>query len=174
MTSSPQIQVLAARPLKASASRTGAIEDLEPDPGARWQCGGHDPRIPRRAPAQKAVAVSFWLLAPHVHIAIRDLATHHPATATPLGIALTASSLVIMPVLGIARRRLGERLDSGATAGEGTQNLMCAAQAAGVLLAPAVVAVWPGGWPIDPIIALGIAGWSAWEGNRSWRGADCC
>jgi divalent metal cation (Fe/Co/Zn/Cd) transporter len=62
-----------------------------------------------------------------VRIAIRDLATHHPATATPLGIALTASSLVIMPVLGIAKRRLGERLGSGAMVGEGTQNLMCAA-----------------------------------------------
>jgi divalent metal cation (Fe/Co/Zn/Cd) transporter len=125
--------------------------------------------------AQKAVAVSFWLLAPYIAIeATRDLAAHYPATATPLGIALTASSLVIMPVLGIAKRRLGARLGSGATAGEGTQNLMCAAQAAGVLLALLVVAIWPGGWPIDPIIALGIATWSVWEGNRSWRGADCC
>jgi divalent metal cation (Fe/Co/Zn/Cd) transporter len=125
--------------------------------------------------AQKAVAVSFWLLAPYITVqAIRDLAAHHPASATPLGIALTASSLVIMPVLGMAKRRLGERLGSGATAGEGTQNLMCAAQAAGVLLALVVVAVWPGGWPIDPIMALGIAVWSVWEGNRSWRGADCC
>jgi divalent metal cation (Fe/Co/Zn/Cd) transporter len=125
--------------------------------------------------AQKAVAVSFWLLAPYIAIeAIRDLAAHHPATATPLGIALTASSLVIMPVLGMAKRRLGDRLDSGATAGEGTQNLMCAAQAAAVLIALLVVAIWPGGWPIDPIIALGIAAWSVWEGHRSWRGADCC
>jgi len=124
--------------------------------------------------AQKAVAVSFWLLAPYVAIeAVRDLAVHHPATATLLGIALTASSLVIMPVLGIAKRHLGERLGSPATAGEGTQNLMCAAQAAGVLLALVVVAVRPGSWPVDPIIALGIAAWSAWEGNRSWRGADC-
>jgi len=125
--------------------------------------------------AQKAVAVSFWLLAPYIAIeAIRDLAAHHPASATPLGIALTASSLVIMPVLGMAKRHLGERLGSDATSGEGTQNLMCAAQAAGVLLALVVVAVWPGGWPIDPIIALGIAAWSAWEGNRSWGGAGCC
>jgi divalent metal cation (Fe/Co/Zn/Cd) transporter len=125
--------------------------------------------------AQQLVAISFWLLAPYIAVeAIRDLAAHHPANATTLGIALTASSLVIMPVLGIAKRRLGARLNSGATAGEGTQNLMCAAQAAAVLLALAVVAVWPGGWPIDPIIALGIAAWSIWEGNRSWRGADCC
>jgi divalent metal cation (Fe/Co/Zn/Cd) transporter len=125
--------------------------------------------------AQKVVAVSFWLLALYIAAqAIRDLAAHHPASATPLGIALTASSVVIMPVLGIAKRRLAERLGSGATTGEGTQNLMCAAQAAGVLLALVVVAVWPGGWPIDPIIALGVAGWLVWEGNRSWRGAGCC
>jgi len=30
-----------------------------------------------------------------------------------------------------------------------------------------------GGRRIDPIIALGIAAWSVWEGHRSWRGADC-
>jgi divalent metal cation (Fe/Co/Zn/Cd) transporter len=125
--------------------------------------------------AQQAVAVSFWLLAPYIAIeAIRDLIGHHPATASALGIVLTASSVLIMPALGVAKRRLGRRLQSGATAGEGTQNLMCAAQAGGVLLALAVVAIWPGGWPIDPIIAFGIAAWSVWEGNRSWRGADCC
>jgi len=131
------------------------------------------PTAERRA--QKAVAVSFWLLAPYIALeATRDLIGHHPATASALGIALTSSSLVIMPVLGIAKRRLGRRLQSSATAGEGTQNLMCAAQAAGVLLALAVVAVWPGAWPIDPIIALCIAAWSVWEGTESWRGADCC
>jgi hypothetical protein len=89
-------------------------------------------------------------------------------------IALTASSVVIMPVLGIAKRRLGGRLDSGATAGEGTQNLMCAALAAAVLVGLVVIAVWPSGWPIDPIIALGIAGWPIWEGIQSWHGADSC
>jgi divalent metal cation (Fe/Co/Zn/Cd) transporter len=125
--------------------------------------------------AQKAVAISFWLLAPYIVIeAVRDLTGHHPATASALGIVLTASSVVIMPVLGIAKRRLGRRLKSGATAGEGTQNLMCAAQAAAVLVGLAVIAVWPGGWPIDPVIALGIAAWSIWEGSQSWRGADCC
>ena len=34
--------------------------------------------------AQRAVAVSFWLLAPYIAIqAIRDLAAHHPASPTP-------------------------------------------------------------------------------------------
>ena len=125
--------------------------------------------------AQRGVAISFWLLAPYVAVeAVHDLAGHHQATATVLGIALTASSVVVMPALGITKQRLGRRLGSGATAGEGTQNLMCAAQAAAVLVALAVVAVWPGGWPIDPVIALGIAAWSAWEGRQAWHGDGCC
>lgn len=125
--------------------------------------------------AQQAVAVSFWLLAPYITIqAIRDLAYHHPSSTSVIGIALTALSVVIMPVLGITKHRLGQRLSSEATASEGTQNLMCAAQAAAVLAGLAVIAMWPGGWPIDPVIALGIAAWSVWEGRQSWRGADCC
>ena len=125
--------------------------------------------------AQRGVAVSFWLLAPYIAIqAARDLAGDHQAATTVLGIALTASSVIIMPLLGITKQRLGRRLGSGATAGEGIQNLMCAAQAAAVLVGLVVVAIWPAGWPIDPVIALGIAGWSAWEGRQAWRGDDCC
>ena len=40
-------------------------------------------------------------------------------------------------------------------AGEGIQNLMCATQAAAVLLGLSVVATWPAGWPVDPVIAPG-------------------
>jgi hypothetical protein len=68
----------------------------------------------------------------------------------------------------------GEDCAPGPANPDSTQNLICAAQAAGVLLALVVVAVWPGAWPVDPAIALGIAAWSAWEGHRSWTGADCC
>jgi divalent metal cation (Fe/Co/Zn/Cd) transporter len=125
--------------------------------------------------AGRAVAVSFWLLAPWItYQAASDLASRHQEEASVAGIALTAASVVIMPVLGAAKRRLGRRLGSGATAGEGTQNLMCAAQAAAVLAGLAVVAARPGAWPADPVIALGIAAWSAWEGRQSWRGANCC
>ena len=55
--------------------------------------------------------------------------------------ALTAASLVLMPILGRANHSLAERLDSAATAGEGTQNYLCGAQAAAVLVGLAVVVV---------------------------------
>jgi divalent metal cation (Fe/Co/Zn/Cd) transporter len=125
--------------------------------------------------AQKAVAISFWLLAPYIAWqAIYDLTSQHHPEATTLGIALTASSVVIMPVLGITKQRLGQALNSGATAGEGLQNLMCAGQAAAVLIGLAVTAAWPAAWPVDPAVALVIAVWSAWEGRQAWRGEDCC
>ena len=125
--------------------------------------------------AQKAVAVSFWLLAPYIAVeAIRDLIGSHHAGTTVVGMVLAASSLLVMPALGYAKQRLGARLTSRATAGEGVQNYLCAAQAGAVLTGLGVTAAWPGGWWVDPVIGLGIAAWSVWEGIKSWRGEDCC
>jgi divalent metal cation (Fe/Co/Zn/Cd) transporter len=125
--------------------------------------------------AQRAVAVSFWLLAPYVTVqSLRDLATGHRAAATVTGIVLTAVALLVMPLLGRAKHQLAARLGSPATAGEGTQNYLCAGQAAAVLAGLALTAAWPGLWPADPLIGLGVAVIAAWEGTRSWRGDDCC
>jgi len=125
--------------------------------------------------AQRAVAVSFWLLAPYIAAeSVWDLANGHHAETTATGIALTAVALAVMPLLGRAKHRLAARLGSAATAGEGTQNYLCAAQAAAVLLGLAVTAAWPAAWWADPAIGLAIAAAAAWEGIQSWRGNDCC
>jgi divalent metal cation (Fe/Co/Zn/Cd) transporter len=124
--------------------------------------------------AQKAVAISFFLLAPYIGVeAIQDLLTAHRPDTTVLGIVLTASSLLVMPVLGVAKQRLGRTLDSGATAGEGIQNLLCAAQAGAVLLGLALTAAFSWWWA-DPIIGLAIAAIAVHEGRAAWRGQDCC
>ncbi|MGX7681228.1 cation transporter [Jatrophihabitans sp. DSM 45814] len=124
--------------------------------------------------AQRAVAASFFLLAPYLVIqSVRDLASEHTADTSALGIAITAASLVVMPVLGVAKRRLGARLDSRATAGEGSQNLICAGQAAAVLIGLAVTGAYGWSW-VDPAIALLLAAWAIREGVEAWQGDDCC
>lgn len=124
--------------------------------------------------AQQAVAVSFWLLAPYIAVeALRNLLGGSHVQTSIIGIAVTASSLLLMPALGIAKTRLARHLDSNATAGEGTQNLLCAAQALAVLIGLGVHAVTGVDW-IDPVIALGLAGWAVREGREAWRGEDCC
>jgi divalent metal cation (Fe/Co/Zn/Cd) transporter len=124
--------------------------------------------------AQKAVAVSFWLLAPYIAVeAVRDLLGGSEVQTTLLGVAVTASSLIVMPALGIAKTRLARHLGSDATAGEGTQNLLCAAQALAVLIGLGVHALIGIGW-IDPAIALLLAAWAVREGLEAWRGQGCC
>ncbi len=123
--------------------------------------------------AQKLVAIQFFLLAPYVaQDATRSLlAGDHPSTSW-IGIGLSISSIVIMPLLGRAKQRIGAGLGSAATTGEGTQNLLCAYLAAGVLtglLANTLFGLW---W-LDPVIALGIAVLAVREGREAWEGDGC-
>lgn len=124
--------------------------------------------------AQRLVAITFFVLAPYIaQDAIRTLAGGaHPATSW-VGIGLSISSLIAMPALGRAKRRIGQQLGSGATAAEGTQNLLCAYLAAGVLAGLALNAAF-GLWWADPVTALLIAAVAMKEGRETWRGETCC
>ena len=126
------------------------------------------------ARAQRLVAVGFFLLAPYVaQDATRGLiAGDHPSTSWA-GIGLSISSLILMPLLGRAKQRIGTELGSAATSGEGAQNLLCAYTAAGVLAGLAVNAAF-GLWWADPVIGLAIAALAIKEGRETWRGEGCC
>ncbi len=122
--------------------------------------------------ATRWVAGSFFLLIPYfLYEAVHRLVVGEAATTHALGIALTASSVIGMPLLGYAKVRLGRRLSSGATSGEGVQNLICAGQAAAALVAVAAAGSLP--W-LDPLAALLIAAVAAKEGLEMWRGEDGC
>jgi len=124
--------------------------------------------------AQRLVAVQFFLLAPYVGIeAIRSLSEGHRPDESLVGIALAASSLVLMPLLGRAKQRIGSRIGSSATASEGKQNLLCAYLAAALLLGLLGNALF-GAWWLDPLVALFIACVAVVEGREAWRGDACC
>jgi divalent metal cation (Fe/Co/Zn/Cd) transporter len=124
--------------------------------------------------AQKLVAVQFFLLAPYVAFeAVRHLITASDVEISVLGMALTATSLIGMPLLGLAKQRLADTLGSSATHGEGAQNLLCAYLAGAVFLGLAGNAAF-GWWWLDPVAALLIAGVAVKEGLETWRGQGCC
>ena len=124
--------------------------------------------------AQKLVAVQFFILAPYVSVeAIRALVNGSQAEESVVGIALAASSLVVMPLLGRAKQRIGRRIGSSATASEGKQNLLCA-YLAGALLIGLLGNALLGAWWLDPLVALLIAYVAVREGVEAWRGDACC
>jgi predicted Co/Zn/Cd cation transporter (cation efflux family) len=124
--------------------------------------------------AQRAVAVSFMLLAPYVAFeSVRDLVTGAEPETSWIGVALAVSSLILMPLLARAKHRLGERLDSAATSGEGTQNMLCAYLAAAVLVGLLGNALFGAAW-LDPLAGLFIAAVAVNEGRELWQGDDCC
>jgi divalent metal cation (Fe/Co/Zn/Cd) transporter len=141
-----------------------------------WRFSGsrmHSPTSERTA--QKWVAGSFLLLVPYfLYESFERLVAGSDVDASALGIAVTASAIVLMPLLGWAKLRLSRRLQSGATAGEGVQNLLCAAQAAAALVA--LIGAGAGVAVLDPIAAVLISGIAIKECVSLWRGEqdDCC
>ena len=124
--------------------------------------------------AQRLVAVQFFLLAPYVaYQALHALATGDRPDPSWIGIALALTSAVGMPMLGMAKRRIGERLGSRATRGEGMQNVLCGYLAVALLVGLVGNAVL-GLWWLDPVAALVIAAVAFSEGRSAWRGASCC
>jgi divalent metal cation (Fe/Co/Zn/Cd) transporter len=123
--------------------------------------------------AQKLVAIQFFALAPYVAFeSVKALiAGQHPDTSW-LGIGLSASSLVVMPYLGIAKQRLADQLGSAATKGEGRQNMLCA-YLAGALLLGLLGNALVGAWWLDPAVGLLIAAVAVKEGREAWRGEGC-
>ncbi|HEY2667430.1 MAG TPA: cation transporter [Actinomycetota bacterium] len=124
--------------------------------------------------AQQLVAVSFFLLAGYVLVdTIRTFAGgRHPQVSWP-GIALATFTAATMPLLAIAKRRVGERLASAATVSEGRQNMVCAYLSVALLVGLGANAA-VGAWWADSLAALLIAGVAVREGIESWRGQACC
>jgi divalent metal cation (Fe/Co/Zn/Cd) transporter len=124
--------------------------------------------------AQKLVAIQFFALAPYVGFeSVRALVGAERPDPSLVGIALALGSVILMPLLAIAKQRLADRMGSAATRGEGRQNMLCA-YLAGALLVGLLGNALLGAWWLDPIVGLLIAGLAVREGLESWRGEGCC
>ncbi|MGJ0118705.1 cation transporter [Williamsia sp. MIQD14] len=138
-----------------------------------WQFAGTDPEA-REKVALRIIAVSFFALAAYVAVdAVRGLLGAADARHSTVGIALTAVSLVVMPVLSYAQRRAGRELGSASAVADSKQTLLCTYLSAVVLVGLVLNATLGWSWA-DPIAALVIAAIAMREGRNAWRGESCC
>lgn len=138
-----------------------------------WQFAGRDPEA-REEAALRVIAFSFFTLAAYVAVdAARSLAGYGEAEHSPLGIALAATSLVIMPVLSYAQRRAGRELGSLSAVADSKQTLLCTYLSAVLLVGLLLNSLFGWSWA-DPIAALVIAVIAVKEGINAWQGDTCC
>jgi hypothetical protein len=81
------------------------------------------------------------------------------------GLGLAVASLIAMPLLGVAKRRTGRRLDSPTLVADSAETLLCAYLSA-ILLAGLFLNATLGWSWADPIAAIGIAGLAVREGRE--------
>jgi divalent metal cation (Fe/Co/Zn/Cd) transporter len=124
--------------------------------------------------AQQLIAASYFVLVAYIVVeSIRTLfGSTHPSTSW-VGIALAAFTAVTMPLLSMAKRRVGVRLGSSATVSEGGQSMICAYLSVALLVGLLANAIG-GWWWADPTAALVIAAIAGREGVEAWRGDMCC
>ena len=167
---------LAAGTVASSAALVGfgldSIVEVLSAAAIAWQFTAPDPEKRERV-ALRVIAVSFFALAAYLSVdAGLSLFGVREAEHSPVGIALAAVSLAIMPVLSWFERRTGRELESASAVADSKQTLLCsylsAALLAGLLLNSLLGWAWA-----DSVAALVIAGFAVKEGLEAWRGDAC-
>lgn len=128
----------------------------------------------REQQALRLIAVSFVALALYVtQDSVRALVTGADPDASPVGIALATTSLLVMPWLSAAQRRTGRALHSSAVVADSSQTLLCTYLSAVLLGGLLLNATLGWGWA-DPVAGLVIAAVALKEARDAWRGDGCC
>jgi len=127
----------------------------------------------RERVAHRLVAVSFVALAAYVGVeSILTLREHAAPDHSIVGIILATVSLIVMPVLARAKRRVAKGLGSAAMTADSRQTDLCAYLSA-ILLAGLALNALFGWWWADPLAALAMIPIMSFEARRAWCGDRC-
>jgi divalent metal cation (Fe/Co/Zn/Cd) transporter len=133
-------------------------------------------RVEQRALTLIALAFFFFLAAWVAQDSIRSLINGDRPDPSIIGIAVTALSLLVMPILASKKRSVGIALGSRAVQSDSRQTTACVYLSA-VVLGGLVLNALFGWWWADPAAALGVVGFLVREGVEALRAEhadDCC
>jgi divalent metal cation (Fe/Co/Zn/Cd) transporter len=136
-------------------------------------CTQDSDRTATRIIAVSLAALALWVAGN----AVVDLVTGDRPDASVVGMVLAALSLVVMPLLARAKRRIAPVLGSRAIEADASQTDICA-WLSGVLLVGLGANALLGWWWADPLAALAIAGLAGHEAVEHWQAESledtCC
>ncbi len=122
----------------------------------------------------RIVGVCFLLLAAYVsYDSIKSLIwREHPRESIP-GIVLAIASLIVMPLLVRAKRKVARGINSAALMADSKQTQLCTYLSA-ILVGGLLLNALLGWWWADPVAALIMVPIIVKEGIEGLRGETCC
>lgn len=165
-----------AHSVSLAAFGFGSLIELASASAVLWRLTQERDAAQRARAEQRSLriaALCLMLLAGYVAFeSLRELISGSSAALSLVGISITASAVLLMPLLARAKQNVGMRLNSGAMIADSRQALFCALQALIVLLG-LLVSRW---WHVqraDSIAALLLVPLIVREGVRALRGESC-
>lgn len=122
----------------------------------------------------RIVGACFVVLAIYVsYDSIKSLVRREAPEESLIGILLAAVSLIVMPLLVRAKRKVARAINSGALMADSKQTEICTYLSA-ILLGGLLLNALLGWWWADPVAALIMVPIIVKEGIEALRGETCC
>lgn len=136
---------------------------------ARLRHGEADDVKERRA--LRLVALTFFLLAGYVTFeGIRSLMDGEAPESSPVAIVLLVASVIVMPVLAAAKKRVGMALGGDPLIlADAAETRICVLLSISTLVGVGAYAVTGAAW-LDPVAGFVIAAFAIHEGREAWQG----
>ncbi|MDR7380776.1 cation diffusion facilitator family transporter [Promicromonospora iranensis] len=135
---------------------------------ARLRHGAADERKERIA--LRLVAITFFLLAGYVTVeGVRSLVVGETPEGSPVAVGLLVASLVVMPLLAEAKRRVGVALADPLILADAAETRICVLLSVSTLAGLFVFALTGAGW-VDAVAGFVIAAFAIHEGREAWEG----
>ncbi len=115
------------------------------------------------------VAVTLALLCLYVlAMSILGLATQSKPETSLVGVGVSFAAVVVMPYLGLSKRRVASRIGSDALRGDAAESITCGYMAATVLGGLGLNALF-GWWWAEDVAALALLFWLAGETREAFE-----
>jgi divalent metal cation (Fe/Co/Zn/Cd) transporter len=118
----------------------------------------------------RAVAVTFFILAAYVTLeGIRSLLDGERPESSPLALVLLTASIVVMPLLAAAKRRVGLDLRDNLILADAAETRICVLLSISTLAGIGLFQLTGAAW-LDPVAGFVIAAFAIHEGKEAWEG----
>lgn len=126
--------------------------------------GPREEKAERRA--VRFVGATFWILGAYVLVeSLQKIIGREPSEPSPLGIAIAAVSVVVMPVLGWMKLKIGKRLVLKSLVADSKETFVCCALSAALLIGLVCRSAF-GSQLADPLVGLLIVAFLFKEGRE--------